>query len=218
MAVSDTFYQQLCRHTEAERAHLLAAPAIVECFDGVFTRRRYIEFLTQAYHHVKHTVPLLMSAGSRLVDKPAWLQAAIAEYIEEEIGHEQWILTDIEAAGGDADKAASSDPGVAVELMVSFVYDQIQRVNPLSMLGMVHVLEGTSVALATPAAELLQEGLDLPQGAFRYLSSHGALDQGHVKHFERLVNRLDDPADQAAIVHTARRTYRLYGDMFRGLN
>jgi hypothetical protein len=31
------------------------------------------------------------------------------------------------------------------------------------------------------------------------------------------MNRLDDPADQAAVVHTARVVYRLYGDMFRSL-
>jgi hypothetical protein len=35
--------------------------------------------------------------------------------------------------------------------------------------------------------------------------------------YATLVNRLDDPADQAAIVHAAKRFYRLYGDVFRDL-
>ena len=218
MTPADTFFNRLCRETEQEKAFLLSAPAIEECFEGVFTLQRYLDFLGEAYHHVRHTVPLLMSMGSQLANRPAWLQAAVAEYVEEEVGHEQWILNDIAAAGGDPGEVREGQPGIAVELMVSFAYDQIQRVNPMSMLGMVYVLEGVSAMLATPAASLLRNGLGLPKNAFSYLSSHGSLDQNHIQHYEELVNRLDDPRDQAAIIHTARRTYHLYGDMFRNLD
>jgi hypothetical protein len=31
------------------------------------------------------------------------------------------------------------------------------------------------------------------------------------------MNRLDEDDDRAAVVHTARVVYRLYGDIFRGL-
>jgi hypothetical protein len=31
------------------------------------------------------------------------------------------------------------------------------------------------------------------------------------------MDRIDDPVDQAAIVHAARVFYRLYGDLFRSL-
>jgi hypothetical protein len=82
---------------------------------------------------------------------------------------------------------------------------------------MVFVLEGTSVQLATRAAESLQASLKLPKQAFSYLLSHGSLDIGHVDFFKNLVNRLEDPADCAALVHCARVVYRLYGDVFREL-
>ena len=60
-------------------------------------------------------------------------------------------------------------------------------------------------------------GLGLPRSAFSYLLSHGDLDIGHMGNFQGLMNRLDDPHDQAAVVHAARRFYQLYGDMFRSL-
>ena len=50
-----------------------------------------------------------------------------------------------------------------------------------------------------------------------YLTTHGELDQNHIQHFERVMNRVVDPRDQAAIVHVANRVYRLYGDVYRGI-
>jgi hypothetical protein len=102
--------------------------------------------------------------------------------------------------------------------MVAYVYDRIARHNPASFFGMVNVLEGTSIALATQAAGVLQDKLQLPAKAFSYLTSHGSLDMEHIEFFKKLMNRLDDEDDKAAVVHTARVVYRLYGDIFRSLS
>ena len=174
-------------------------------------------FLTQAYHHVRHTVPLLMACGARLPARLEWLRTAVGEYIAEEMGHHEWVLDDIAACGEDRAAAAMSSPSLATELMVSYAYDTIQRGNPVGFFGMVLVLEGTSVALATRAANTLQTSLDLPRNAFGYLLSHGDLDIEHVGFFKRLMDRLDDLGDQAAVIHAARRFYVLYGDIFRTL-
>jgi hypothetical protein len=101
--------------------------------------------------------------------------------------------------------------------MVAYAYHQIDRRNPVGFLGMVHVLEGTSTALATHAAETMRTALALPPQAFSYLSSHGSLDLEHVAFFETLVNRLDNDDDKQAVLHTARMMYALYGDVFRSL-
>jgi hypothetical protein len=110
-----------------------------------------------------------------------------------------------------------SEPNLATELMVSYVYDRIARDNPVSFFGMVNVLEGTSIVLASQAAATIQDALGLPDSAFSYLKSHGSLDLEHIEFFKRLMNRLDDPGDRAAVVHTARVVYRLYADLFRSL-
>lgn len=212
-----SFYESLLEQTREERDYLLGAPIIRRVLDGTVTLESYVAFLGEAYHHVKHTVPLLMACGARLPERLEWLRSAVAEYIQEENGHEKWILDDIRACGGDAELVRNSAPKLPTELMVGYVYDRIARDNPVSFFGMVNVLEGTSIELATRAAGIIQDRLGLPPSAFSYLTSHGSLDLEHIELFKGLMNRLDDPADKAAVVHTARVVYRLYGDMFRSL-
>jgi pyrroloquinoline quinone (PQQ) biosynthesis protein C len=210
-------FAELEQATQGERARLIAAPIIIEAFSGRVSRAQYLAFLTQAYHHVRHTVPLLMSCGGRLPARLEWLREAVAHYITEELGHQEWILNDIAVAGGDAEAVRHGQPAFETELMVSYAYDTIQRRNPVGFFGMVYVLESTSVALASQVAAVLSPSLDLPKKAFTYLSSHGSLDISHMDDFRALVNRLDDSADRAAVIDSAQHFFRLYGDVIRGL-
>lgn len=212
------FYQHLQQATAPDRAALLASPLIAAAFSGQVTRRHYLDFLARAYHHVRHTVPLLMACGSRLPGRQEWLRSAVAHYIEEEIGHHEWILADIAAAGGDADAVRDSAPDFDTDQMVAYAYDTVTRRNPVGMFGMVYVLEGTSVSLASDAARTLQAALDLPPAAFTYLSSHGALDLEHIDDYEHLVNRLETPEDREAVIASARVFFRLYGNVLRGVD
>lgn len=211
------FFDRLKQETEADRQQLFAASIIQDALQGKIARGQYVAFLAQAYHHVRHTVPLLMACGSRFDTRHDWLRTAIAEYIEEEIGHEEWVLDDIAACGGDAEAVRRSAPHATTELMVAYAYHQIDRGNPVGFFGMVHVLEGTSTAIATSAAQAIQLSLHLPPTALSYLNSHGSLDLEHVKFFEGLMNRLGDETDRQAVVHCARMFYKLYGDIFRSL-
>ena len=214
-----TFFEHLKQETESDRGHLLSAPLIRRCLaNGEFTLDEYVAFLTEAFHHVSHTVPLLMAVGSRLPASKEGFRTAVAEYIEEELGHQEWILNDIAACGADADAVRRGDPGAATELMIAYAYDMVTRRNPMGFFGMVLVLEGTSVSFATMAADIIQKRLALPNKAFSYLRSHGSLDQEHMRFFETLMNSVEDPKDRADIVHAARRFYRLYGDIFRSID
>lgn len=212
-----SFYQSLLMSTAAERDALLATELVATALSGEATRELYVAFLQQAYHHVKHTTPLLMAAGSRVPADKEWMRDAFAEYIEEELGHQEWVLNDIAACGYDKEKARHSVPNRATEMMVAYAYHVIDRLNPVGFLGMVHVLEGTSVSMADGAAGCIQQATGLPDKAFSYLRSHGALDVQHVKFFENLINRVDDEADRQAIVHCARNFYHLYADVYRSV-
>ncbi|MBN8214503.1 MAG: iron-containing redox enzyme family protein [Xanthomonadales bacterium] len=212
-----SFHDRLLAETQRERQALLSIPIIQDALAGKIAHDDYMAFLVQAFHHVRHTVPLLMACGARLPARLEWLRTAVAEYIEEEIGHHEWILDDLVACGADREQVADSLPAEATELMVAYAYDTITRVNPVGFFGMVLVLEGTSVALATRAAETIETTLGLPRNAFSYLRSHGDLDIQHVDFYERLMNRLDDEDDRRAVIHAAKRFYKLYGDVFRTL-
>jgi len=203
------FFERLQTETEQQRKDLFATPVIGRALKGNVTVAEYVDFLSQAYHHVKHTVPLLMATGSRLPEEKEWLRVA---------GHQEWVLSDIAACHIDKEQVRRSKPNMATELMISYAYDTIARVNPLGFFGMVHVLEDTSISLADNAADTIRGALSLPKNAFSYLYSHGSLDQDHVEFFKGLMTRIDDPRDQAQIIHSAKVFYKLYGDVFRSLN
>jgi pyrroloquinoline quinone (PQQ) biosynthesis protein C len=217
------FYDDLLKATKQERNTLISLPLIQQGGAGKISLQTYIAFLTQAYHHVKHTTPLLMACGGRLSGEYEWLRTAIGEYIEEEMGHQEWVLNDIETCGGNKEAVRQSadtntSPSQATELMVAYAYDMIYRVNPVGFFGMVLVLEGTSTAVATQAGEQLMTSLNLPKKAFSYLLSHGSLDISHVSFYESLMNQVTDAKDQAMVIHAAKMFYKLYGDVFRDVS
>ena len=212
-----TFYERLVQETQEEKKGLYSAPIIQRALKGEISKDEYILFLNQAYHHVKHTVPLLMACGSRLNDRYEWIKKALTHYIEEEYGHEKWILNDINNAGGDSEKTQNSKADITTEAMVAFAYHQIDRKNPLGFFGMVYVLEGTSTELATTAATKIAESLKLSNKAFSYLLSHGSLDLEHVDFFAELINQVSSEEDQKAIIDSAKSFYKLYGNIFRAI-
>ena len=178
-----SFYQQLLAATETQREQFLAIPLLHQGIAGKITREQYIAFLSEAYYHVKHTLPLLMACGARLPERLEWLREAVSHYIEEETGHQEWILNDIRHAGGDAEAVRNGQPSLATELMVSYAWDTVQRRNPVGFFGMVLVLEGTRVHLATEAAGAIRKELGLGAECFSYLTSHGSLDVSHLEFF-----------------------------------
>jgi len=212
-----SFFKRLTAETRTDREALTAIPIIQGCLAGRVSLPSYVAFLSQAYHHVSHTVPMLQACGRALPDRLGWMRPEVAEYIEEETGHDGWILQDLAACGVPASQVTGSRPAFDTEVMVAYAYDTIARKNAVGFFGMVHVLEGTSVALALQAADRIQQSLGLPSAAFTYLRSHGTLDQQHTAHFAQLMDRLHDPQDQAAVLHATAMFYRLYGNVFRGL-
>jgi len=211
------FFNEIEAVTAAARRRLEASPAIQRCLDGQVEMETYKAFLTEAYHHVKHTVPLLMACGSRLPERLEWLREAIVMYIQEEVGHQEWILNDLANLGADRELVRHGMPALPTELMVSYAYDTVARNNPVGLFGMVYALEKTSSTIATYAAGQIVSALDLSPAAMTYMVSHGSLDIEHMQHFERLMNRLDDAADKAAVLHSVGVFYGLYTDIFESL-
>lgn len=213
------FYDRLLDETRCERERFLAVPILTRAAERGVPHDVYLAFLGQAYHHVKYTCPLLERALARCTPEDKSYRAGLLEYIEDETGHEQWILDDIAALGGDPSSVRDAAPGVPCRAMVGYATYAIDHVSPYALLGMVHVLEGTSARIAGQAADAIARSMQRsPTAGFSYLVSHGRLDQDHVRFFVDLVNRIADDGAQRAVVETANVIYRLYGDLFRDLD
>ncbi|MBU4449647.1 MAG: iron-containing redox enzyme family protein [Proteobacteria bacterium] len=212
-----SFFDDLIAATSAERAAFTAIPQIRDGLRGRISRETYVAYLAQAYHHVRHTVPLMQLARGRLDSGHARYKTALDDYIVEETGHEQWILNDIRAAGGDPDETVRNGPNAATEIMIAYVHDYVGRIAPMGFFGMVFVLESVSIQLASLGADAVRGSLGLPPNAFTYLVSHGALDQDHIAFLKGLLDAVEDAPDRDAIVHMARRMFGLFGDVFRSI-
>lgn len=210
------FYDRLMAETAADREGFRAIPIIQEVMRGGATYAMYLDFLSQAYHHVKHTFPLLALAAARTTNLA--YQKALLSYMNEERGHDEWILDDIRSLGGDAEAVRNGKAGAACQIMVGYSYYAIEHIDPYAQLGSVHVLEGMSVALAEHAASAIQRSLGAnSEAGFSYLRSHGALDIEHVAFFKALVDDISDARVYEIVLDSARMFYRLYGDIFREL-
>ena len=74
-----SFYRELIESTQIDREMLMQSTVIADCLNGRINLDTYVAFLTEAYHHVRHTVPLLMACGARLPDRLDWLRTAVVE-------------------------------------------------------------------------------------------------------------------------------------------
>lgn len=210
-------YDRLIAATAPDRARFLDLAIVRTATREGVPAAVYLDFLGQAYHHVRRTCHLLTFAASRCGDDLDWLRDGFLRYVDEESGHEAWILEDIAALGGDAEAVRHAQPRIPCKVMVGYAHYSIAELGPVAMLGMVHVLEGMSVLLAQKAAEAIRARLRAEGGGggFRYLTSHGALDHDHVAFFRLLVDRLEAPAAQDLLIDSAKVMYSLYGDLFR---
>lgn len=210
------FHELLVRETAKSREAFLSIPLVRHATRVGAPRGLYLAFLAEAYHHVRHTFPLLALAASRTSDER--YQDALVEYMREERGHEKWILDDIRALGGDPDAVRNGRGGPACRTMVGYAYYAIEHISPYAYLGSVHVLEGMSVMLADKLADALKGSIGLGgEGGFSYLRSHGSLDQEHVAFFRELVDGFEDDETQRLIIDNASMFYGLYGAIFREL-
>jgi len=212
-----SFYDKLQHETSGERQAFLAIPLVHRAIAAGASRETYLAFLTEAYHHVSHTFPLLALAASRTTDER--YQDALVEYMEEERGHEKWILNDIAVFGGDPERVRTGRPAAATLAMIGYSYYAIEHVSPYAMLGSVHVLEGMSVLLADKLADRLGDTLGRSgEAGFSYLRSHGSLDQSHVAFFRTLIDGFVDPAIQQIVIDNSKVFHHLYGGIFRQID
>ncbi len=214
-----TFFDKLNDQTRLDAERFMSINIIQDAIENGVEQAAYLAFLTQAYHHVKLTCPLLGLALSRCTSVDKIYRNALIEYIDEEKGHEEWILNDIEYFGGDRKTVEQGKAAIPTQVMCGYAHYAIEHLSPYALLGMVHVLEGMSVALATTAAGKIYSRLNKGDGqkGFSYLLSHGSLDVEHTNFFAQLVNQIEEEEKQNIIIQSAKIFYRLYGDIFREL-
>jgi len=210
------FYQKLTHNTDLEAQGLYAIPILYNGTLGNINLETYLNFLTESYHIATQLEPLLSVFEQRLDPKLRHQDDNIDNIRIEKNHYAEYLLDDIRHAGGDSRQVMQSHPGLHTELMIAYSWDTVQRGNPLGLLGLLHVLDYTCLALAQKAASNIASKLELPDMAFTYMHKFTA-DSPAIISLCRLIDQVNDPRDQQTLCHYTKAFYLLYGNIFYNL-
>ncbi|MEW6689201.1 MAG: iron-containing redox enzyme family protein [Pseudomonadota bacterium] len=211
-----SFFITLVESSDASRRAIESLPKVHAMIHKGLTLAEYRAFLHDLYHIVWHFCPVMKAALARCDGGMARVRAELEERIEEEAGHELWVLEDVGAVGGDVERVRAEPPSAPVQAMVGFNYYAAERVHPCSVLGMLYVLEVIASVYGGKVADSIARALgrDAAAGGFRFLSSHATMDQDHMAKLNVLLKTIEDPAAQAAVINSTHVNFHQFGQLF----
>ncbi|QRN97336.1 iron-containing redox enzyme family protein [Archangium violaceum] len=195
-----------------------AHPAARRLFDGTLDAGGYARYLVQTYHYVRWSTPLLAEAGQRM--KHLGLHPELGELLiqkaAEERGHERWLLADLRNLGWPAERVEGAGRSPAVTAYIAWNRYTTMSGMPAAFLGTAYVLEYLSVHRASATVERLLAANTIPNihKAVTFLRGHGNADGAHVAELVSVLRSLTDPAEQSALLLSARTTRALYTGLF----
>jgi hypothetical protein len=166
--------------------------------------RIYPSLLFRSHCLARASVPLLETAVARLEPRcgadpvAAPLLAFLRGFISEEMGHDEWLLEDLEALGFSRQEICERIPPPTLASLVGAQYYWINHCDPVSILGLLFVTE-TSPPPLTAVEDLIQRTA-LPRDAFRSLLRHAVLDLRHGADVERTLDALPLSPAQLSLI------------------
>lgn len=176
-------------------------------------REVFPEYLVLAHGVVRASVPLLQAAlevaGRRDDEVSRMLAGYLARHIPEEVGHDEWLLEDLEYLGVPREWVLARVPSPTVAALVGSQYYWVRHVDPVGLLGYVALLEGYPPSGNDIERVRVATGYGEP--AFRTLLLHADLDQGHRDELDDLLDALPLTDAQRSLVGvSALSTVELY--------
>lgn len=186
--------------------------------DGSIGRKEYVLFLTQSFHYVRWTAPLLARSGERLrtLGGSESMSDLLAQKAHEESGHERWLLADLASLAVGETATLASEPSPAIAAYVAWNRFEAEVGSPLAILGTAFILEHLAAQGAGDVARRIEQSGRIANihRATRFLRGHGASDVGHLAELSRALREISDPEQREAIRLSARTTRALYGRFF----
>lgn len=197
------FFGELISRTDEARRDFETSPAIMDGVAHGLALERYRALLLELYQVVWHFNPICAAAASRVDDTHREVRYHLYAHMQEEVGHEQWVMNDLAAIGVAADVVTAHVPSVHTQAMVGFNYWCADRRHPCAVLGMLYVLEVIASVYGGAFSTAVKERLllDGEQG-ISFIGSHADMDAQHMAGLRKLLNTLTDPAAREAVVES----------------
>lgn len=204
-----SFFAELVTQTDEDRRGFETHPKVVAAVADGMPVQRYRALLLELYHVVWHFNPVCAAAASRMgtpASEPLQpVRHFLYEHMHEELGHEQWVLNDLDAVGVPGDAARAHAASVYTLALNGYNYWAAEHRHPCSVMGMLYALEVIASVYGGPFATAIRESLLLEgDHGVSFIASHATMDAQHMAELRQVLNRIDGRDVLAAVVESVR--------------
>jgi pyrroloquinoline quinone (PQQ) biosynthesis protein C len=197
------FSLELVTRTDESRRAFENHPVVMDAVANGMSLERYRKLLLELYHVVWHFNPVCAAAASRIADAHKPVRYFLYEHMQEEKGHEEWVLNDLQAMGVEPAITLAHAPQPFTLALNGYNYWAADRKHPCSVLGMLYALEVIASVYGGPFANALKERLFLEgERGVSFINSHATLDAEHMAELREILNLLEDDAAREAVVES----------------
>jgi pyrroloquinoline quinone (PQQ) biosynthesis protein C len=197
------FFGELVVRTDEARREFENNPAVLDAVAHGMSVDRYRRFLLELYHIVFHFNPICAAAASRVTDEEGALRDFLYRHMQEESGHEIWVLNDLESIGLTRASLKAELPSVFTSTLCGFNYWSADRRHPCAVLGMMYALEVIASVYGGAFSAALRESLLLTGDlGISFISSHATMDQEHMIELRHVLDTLTGKAAQDSVVES----------------
>ncbi|MEP6739891.1 MAG: iron-containing redox enzyme family protein [Caldimonas sp.] len=198
-----TFFIDLVSCTDEARREFESSSKVLDIVANGLTLERYRNLLLELYHVVWHFNPTCAAAAARITDQHRQVRYFLYDHMNEEKGHEEWVLNDLAVIGVSAEHARAYQPSQVMLGMNGYNYWSADRRHPCSVLGMLYALEVVASVYGGQITAAITESLMLEgDRGISFVSAHATLDAEHMVDLRVILNEIDDEEAKNAVIES----------------
>lgn len=212
------FFIELVSRTDESRRAFENHPVVADVVAAGMSLEQYRKFLLELYHVVWHFNPVTAAAASRIADTHRAVRYFLYDHMQEEKGHEQWVLADLQAMCVTEEECLAHAPHPFTLALNGYNYWAADRRHPCSVLGMLYALEVVASVYGGPFTSAMKERLFLQdERGVSFIGSHASLDAQHMAELRVILDPIDDSAAREAIVESTTVNFHHFTRIFETL-
>ena len=197
------FFADLVTRTDEARRDFETHPVVLEAVANGMSIERYRKLLLELYHVVWHFNPVCAAAASRIADTHREVRYFLYEHMQEESGHEAWVMNDLEAVGVGPAATLAHAPSIDTLALTGYNHWACDRRHPCSVLGMMYTLEVIASVYGGTFASAIRDSLLLDgERGISFIGSHATMDAEHMIALRKVLNTLTDDAARDAVTES----------------
>ena len=197
------FFADLVTRTDEARRDFETHPVVLAAVADGMSVERYRKLLLELYYIVWHFNPVCAAAASRIPDTHREVRYFLYEHMQEESGHEAWVMNDLEAVGVGPAATLAHSPSIDTLALTGYNHWAADRRHPCSVLGMMYTLEVIASVYGGTFASAIRDSLLLDgERGISFIGSHATMDAEHMIDLRKVLNTITDDAARDAVAES----------------